>query len=900
MQARLHDRFDQRTAVPSRQLRLLGAVSLCDAAGAAQRLPGRPGTLLLARLALWPQRDHPREELIELLWPGVALEVGRNRLRQLLSSLKQLLGPGDSTLVLADRQGVRLAPGALACDAVEFQELLRAGRHAEAHALFGGELLPGFYDDWVLDERSRLQAMLERSAEVAAQRVLPLPPDLARASLPSYLTRAFGMARALSEVSELLSGHRLVTLLGMGGSGKTRLAVEVATGLRDGKSSPFDRVGFVALAGCSTTSEMADTLLEVVGVRSTETNPIERIAAALAGRRQLLVLDNFEQLPAEAALAVAALLDRAPALHLIVTSRRPLGVDGEQQFRVPALALPAADEGVDAAAASPALALFLDRARAAGAALELVPRNLDTLRVLLHALDGLPLAIELAAPRSRTLSLVELQRQFVAQGLAPKGWLSSRAPRHSSMHASLAWSWRLLSSAQRRALAALSVFDSPFVAALAGAVMGDADGSDVTAMLADLSGQSLLRALPGSVDGLSPVRFALPEAIREFAAEQLDDELRERLRRRLRDWLVEWAQGLGPLPSPRVVEPCLEPVRAVLSRAARPGEGPAAWSLALALRTHWDTDALPLRCIEALEGALPQLQDTGQRADALELLAYQRFETGFAELAMAHAEQAIVVAGEDRVRRARALVRRVWIQVSRTLDASQCESAIEEALALSVACGDLESQARALHQQAILVHASEGGSWRAEPLLARAQALWLQLGDTRKAMARLRNRAQCWLAMGRREQAMASFEACEQAAWADGDWVGVIDSTTSLGSVLALQNRWADAAAAYRRGIDVSAKREHMHGLGYGLWNLPRVLARLRQPRSAARLMAFAENFWVSRLGPLGPADMRFVRRVRGLVRAQTSAAQAELWAIEGRTLELAAAVRLALQVPPE
>jgi hypothetical protein len=154
--------------------------------------------------------------------------------------------------------------------------------------------------------------------------------------------------------------------------------------------------------------------------------------------------------------------------------------------------------------------------------------------------------------------------------------------------------------------------------------------------------------------------------------------------------------------------------------------------------------------------------------------------------------------------------------------------------------------------------------------------------------------------MGRREQAMASFEACEQAAWADGDWVGVIDSTTSLGSVLALQHRWADAAAAYRRGIDVSAKREHMHGLGYGLWNLPRVLARLRQPRSAARLMAFAENFWVSRLGPLGPADMRFVRRVRGLVRAQTSAAQAELWAIEGRTLELAAAVRLALQDPPE
>jgi DNA-binding SARP family transcriptional activator len=132
---------------------------------------------LLARLALWPDRMHPREELVELLWPGVGLSVGRNRLRQALSTLKALLetrGAGAGTVLVADNLGIRVVPGALACDVRDFQRCLRAGDGPAAELLYRGDLMPGHYDDWVLQERRRLAALWERLD--AAQAPLGLNP----------------------------------------------------------------------------------------------------------------------------------------------------------------------------------------------------------------------------------------------------------------------------------------------------------------------------------------------------------------------------------------------------------------------------------------------------------------------------------------------------------------------------------------------------------------------------------------------------------------------------------------------------------------------------------------------------------------------------------------------------
>jgi hypothetical protein len=184
------------TAGPRWQVRLLGAVDAVGEASAPAGLPAAGPTLshwptravaaLLARLALWPDRVHPREELVELLWPGVGLSVGRNRLRQALSTLKAMLetrGAGAGTVRVADHQGIRVVPGALACDALDFERRLRAGDWAAAQRLYRGDLMPGHYDEWVLQERRRLAALWERLDEACPPFPFPAMAGAGRVAL---------------------------------------------------------------------------------------------------------------------------------------------------------------------------------------------------------------------------------------------------------------------------------------------------------------------------------------------------------------------------------------------------------------------------------------------------------------------------------------------------------------------------------------------------------------------------------------------------------------------------------------------------------------------------------------------------------------------------------------------
>ncbi|MFO1270680.1 MAG: NB-ARC domain-containing protein [Rubrivivax sp.] len=863
------------------RLRLLGAVALADAAGAPRRLPGRPATLLLARLALAPQQDLPREHAIELLWPGVAPEVGRNRLRQMLSVLKRELEPDGRPVLQADRHALRLLPGTLVSDVGELESLWRAGRRAEARERGASELMPGYYEEWVQEERRRLETLLE-----ADPRAAPLPAGVDRAAPPAYATPAFGLDGLRATLAQQLRARRLITLLGMGGAGKTRLAVEVAQALRQAADSPFDRVAWVPLAACTATHAVLDALGDALAGRGGVDDPLDRVVHSLAGRRVLLVLDNFEQLPEDAAAVPAALLARLPALHLLVTSRRPLGLDAEWQFRVPALALPPEGARVGAALATPALALFLERARAAGAALELTPRNLAPLRALMASLDGLPLAIELAAARARTLSVAELTQEMAAA--------HPRPARRATLDASLDWSWRLLGAEAQQALAALSLFEAPFTARQAQWLVGE---GPAVSLLQGLSDHSLLRTLPRDADGLAPVRFELPQAVREYAAGRLPPPLRERLHAQLRAGLVAWAEALPLTLTPREAEPSLPHVRALLARAAAPGEGEAAWRVALAMRRLWESDMLPLAGIQALETALPAAPPA-RRSEALDLLAYLRFSAGFPAVALAHAEAALAAA-LDAALRARALVRRLWVRVAAADDAAPFAGQVEEALAAARASGDLEAEARALHQQAVLLHPQPGGAALAEACFEHAQQLWERAGDHRRAMAQLAHRGQCWLGTHRTREALAAFEACEALAREEGDWLALIVAAQSRANALTHLRRWAESLAALQLALEVAWRREHLHALAWSLWGLGRPLARLCRPREAMRLMAFCEAYWRRHYGVPAPERQREVRRVRGLVARLASPLQAQGWEIEGRALELAAAVRLALEQGP-
>ena len=241
------------------RITLLGEVRVTYGALEVTHFESSRVVALLARLALSPERVHPREELIELLWPDIELEVGRHRLRQALSSLRKTLEPPgtEAPLFITDRHALRLNPQAFACDVQELERALRQKRWAEARVLHKGELLPGFYDDWILTKRERLEALCD---EIPANTEPPAPAPL----LPSYLTTFFGRDTEKATLTTLLRESRLVTLTGPGGIGKTRFSVEVVCAL----AREFERCAFVALAECFDPGGLTERVRGVLGLQS--------------------------------------------------------------------------------------------------------------------------------------------------------------------------------------------------------------------------------------------------------------------------------------------------------------------------------------------------------------------------------------------------------------------------------------------------------------------------------------------------------------------------------------------------------------------------------------------------------------------------------------------------------
>ena len=761
---------------------------------------------------------------------------------------------------------------------------------------------------------------------------------------------------AAARLRALVLSRRLVTLLGPGGSGKTRLAVEVAQSLRPapswpapGAEAPFERVAFVPLVACEDAAQALVALGRSLQLPAAA-DSVAALAQALGGQRLLLVLDNFEQLVGHAEAAVGELLSICPGLHLLVTSRRALGLDGEQLLGAEPLPLPVEGAGLAAAAANPAVALFVDRARAARTDFHLGPRNHAAIVALVRALQGMPLAIELAASRVRSFAPAEMVSLLSAEEggahlalLARGGPRAGHDPRHASMAQVIAWSWRLLDAPAQRLLMALALFPADASAAAAAAVVGDTLPA-AAARLDELVAHSLLRVTAPSADApadasadvqvtapaaspaapsaarsadtpatalaVSPptaspaaaARFSLGEPVREFVLMQAETQDGAALQARLRAWVLSWAQGLGSAATPAQVAPELPLVHAVLAAATEPAQ---ALHLAWALRSYWETDGLPGRVLEGLERALQALpaSEAALRADAHELLAYLRVTAGYAASARAHADAALLAAGDDTARRARALVRRAWVDIAGSRGGAtagatpeQWLQVLHEARGLAEACGDRDVLARALTQQANLTRQLHGDWAAAEALHAQAQALWLALGDRRRAQARLRSRAQCWVHLQRADEAIACLDRSERESRAAGDFLAQIDSLVSLAEALEVQRRWAEALDASRRCVALCWQRWHRHGLAYALWSPPRLLARLRQPEPALLLMAHAARLWAEAFGALSEPDLRKVRRVRRLGAAQLGARRAQALWEEGQTLDTAAAVALVMR----
>jgi len=889
------------------QLRLLGAVEAQRGTRRITRWPSRAVALLLARLALAPDRAHAREELVELLWPGAALDIGRNRLRQVLSTLKGLLEPADepgaTAVLVADRLTIRLRPGAVQCDAVEFERQLRSGNLEAARAGYRGELMPGFYDEWVLEARSQLAAGFERTEGAAPPAPLPVQAQ----SLPSPWTRLYGIEHRATRLLALVRHERLVTVVGPGGCGKTRLAVEAARALGDapdwtpegeGAAPRFVRIAFVSLVDCLDEHQALDALARTLNVAARE--PLQRIHDTLAGQQVLLVLDNFEQLTDSATGLLHGLLERLPRLHLLVTSRQRTGLAGEQVFMLGGLPVPDAGSTLADMLRNPAVALFVDRARAVRPDFQPGDRDAPALCALVHLLDGMPLALELAASRLRGCSPHELLQQLrVGRGTPlldtlDRGGGAARArDRHASLREVMHWSWRQLKPSPAALLQAMTVLGAPArfdtVAAVAGL-----DEPTTQRLLQDLIDASLVQS---HEDGRGVMRHGLLQPVREFAAEKLSAARAAQARAGLRHWLVHRAPsllGAGPV----CFEPELDHVYAGILGAVADGVPLEAAHIAMALQRYWALDAvesMPVTVMQALDQAVAAVPPgDALRSGLCELLAHMRGLSGFVREACALGEQALACATDDR-QRSLALTRLVWLHVLTGQHTPADDQRVADAVECGHRCGDAVAEALALRMQMMLrvnIHLSFAD---AEPHVLRAQRLWEGLGDHRNARRRLLDRATCWAWSGRNEEAAVALAHCEQDAQRDGDTQSAAMSAWQLGRVMVRLRRWAEAAAAFRRCLQLGWQRNNLLMQSYALLHLSDALVMQGQAPLAARLQGFAVPHWERNFGPINRIEARELRRTRRLLRLALGAAKAEALRLDGHGLTRAEAVALAL-----
>lgn len=904
------------------EIRLLGSLTARRGDETISNFASRGVAALLARLALFPQRSHAREELIELLWPGVALDVGRNRLRQTLFTLRQLLeppGPVAAPVLLADRQGVRVVAGALDCDAIRFEAAVRAGRYAEALALYGGELLPGHYDEWIDEERLRLSALFDRAGRHATSlATTPMPAAASssssppsptastarvpatRAALPVYLTRFFGRDAEGARLREEVLSHRLVTLLGPGGSGKTRLAVELAASLGTQAAPRFDFIAFVPLVGCSTRAQLLDALLTHLHLRPQGDDAFEPLIAALRGRRALLVLDNFEQLAGHGEELVARLGAAIEGLHLLVTSRRVLGIDGEREFAIQPLGLPRPGAALDVAATTPAVALFVDRARAARADFHIGPSNVEAIVDLVHLLEGMPLAIELAAARVRSIAPPAMRALLLEARSAPGGHaleLLARSgprggadPRHASMLYVIEWSWRLLAAAQARRLAALTVFQGGFSAAAA-AVVCDVGAAEAALLLDDLVAQSMLRV--ESTDA-GANRFVAFGPVREYAALQLDERAANAARARHRAWLLAWTTSLADTPDLSEVRAELPNLLAGLASAIGDAAPDDAIRIALPLRRVLEDVELPAVGLASLARAVELSDSPALRAQGHTLLGPLLFIAGQGEQALAHAEQGLAGTAEPAPVRGRALLALARVRWRKTREAGGVNPLLDAAEALAAASADLDLQAGVQTLRANLANGRRDYAV-AEALHEKALALWERQGNQHAIHSGRYSLAVCAQNAGRNAQALERLDGIESSARLLHDWRRVSQMLNVRGNAQMGLRRWAEAAASLRESSRLAWETLALHELAHSLWNLPRALAHIEQPEAALRLASFAAQFWETRFGQLSRADLRYLRLVQRLAACRLARRRCEqLWA-EGRRLGLAEAVAMAL-----
>jgi predicted ATPase/DNA-binding CsgD family transcriptional regulator len=576
--------------------------------------------------------------------------------------------------------------------------------------------------------------------------------------LPMPLTSFIGRERDLDEIGALLVGgpSRLLTLVGPGGVGKTRLAIEAAARAAD--CFP-DGVWFVDLSSLTDPNLVIPTVAHTLGLTETGETPIaDRLFTFMCQRTVLLVLDNLEQV-VTAAPELATLLASCSGLVVLVTTREPLAVGGEQEYPVQPLATDLEAEAVR---------LFAERARAILPGFALTAEIESLLAEICRRLDGLPLAIELAAARIKTLPPHELLARLERRLPVLTGGRRDAPHRQQTMRDTIAWSYDLLSSDEQALFRRLSIFVGGFTLDAAETIAGDLN-LDTVDGIASLVDKSLLRRV---ADETGQARYGMLETVREYALEQLErhGEL-DIIWLRHAEWVVELAGRLTPLTGPTSIEAITrmaaehDNALAALTRAVERGDAEIGLRLATGLVDLWTNQSYARGALRWLDELLAMATDQ----TPVNLLAYGQWEKGWfaaqqGDIATAEhaAQQALAHAAGLSDERIRAVaIEGLGIVASMRGDFDEADARFREAFTIAEAIGSQPIMAGTLCNRGIV--AGERGDLAAGMhLLDEALTIGRQLGDPWQLSNTLGNVS--WLARQQRDYRRAAAADRERLA----------------------------------------------------------------------------------------------------------------------------------------
>jgi predicted ATPase len=594
----------------------------------------RHAAALLAFLALKPDVRHSREVLAEHLWPDTPPLVARQRLSTALSTLRRELEATGPPVFTGGREAVGVQRGMLTSDAAEFERLIRLARSAsrerrrellrEARELAAtGEFLPGFPFAWAVERSARFDEALDAiRAELDAEADAPALP----AEDPSSLV---GRAAEIESLDRLiLERPRCIGILGAGGVGKTRLALDLFE--RHARRFPGASV-FVRLAEVRRPADFLPAVARALRIVPGEGEPPLRAISAALAVPALVVLDNLEHLLPGVHADLDRLVRACGPCVFVGTSRRRLGIAGERGLRVQPLRLPSASARPEEMAGAPAIRLFLARYQEAGGA-PVPPKSLPAVEEICRALGGLPLAIQLAASASVSVGLNALRPDTMLHRLLPRRDPDTTSP-HASLGDMIEWSLTLLGPVTRQALDALSVLPGAFTFRM----VRDLYGDEAAAALPRLHGGSLLEAdSHGAMRVLEPIR----DHVQAQMAPATRTELELRLVRRCAELAGE-LEGPDPRAATEEVAPIWPTMRWAVQLACEhrlPTEG---LRIAIGLAR---TSIVHFTAREAIAQAEPLLGmpdvDPQIRARALAVVAEIRFRMNRYEEARAAMEDA--------------------------------------------------------------------------------------------------------------------------------------------------------------------------------------------------------------------------------------------------------------------